>query len=285
MIKEEIEHLIHILAEYMYKIGYEDGISKHIEKVNEATYETGVARGREQAWECARKIRGLYQGELCGVFPYDEKNDRGDYDDFCTDWLYDYSASEAIQKIKEWEEKQQAEKSCKTCRYDYEICTPKYIDLRCWQSKQTDDEVKEQEYEEKQNEQIKKTCENCKWKDYSMIEQPCADCNLGAEVWEPDQIYNEIKVGDVVEVDGFTGLSRLLIVITVTKGAQIIRVMNAYGDNECVDASSVKKTGRSFPEIAKAMEQIQKEVEQLEKEYMNCMNCGHMHPHYDTFKK
>ena len=219
----------------MTKEKIEQRIHENVEKI----YNIGL----NDAWECARKIYGMDRDTRMSAFVFNEYETVFD----------NYSAASAIEAIKEWEEKQ-PKKNCMNCGH----MKPHYDTFRCNVMGKC---LRREKWIPKR---ILNACDSCKYRDYTTKELPCVNC-IGAEAWESDQIYDEIKVGDVVEVDGFTGLSRLLIVITVAKGAQTIRVMNAYGDNECVDASSVKKTGRSFPEIAKAIEQIQKEVEQAER--------------------
>ncbi len=66
-------------------------------------------KGLNDAWECVRKILHLNQGELSVVFPKD--GERGDYDDWTTDWIDDYSASEVISKVEEYEANRQKEAS------------------------------------------------------------------------------------------------------------------------------------------------------------------------------
>ena len=57
----------------------------------------GYEEGLKAAWKCARKITFCKQGELCNIFPED------DYDNFDLGWLKDYSASEAMAKVREYE--------------------------------------------------------------------------------------------------------------------------------------------------------------------------------------
>lgn len=72
-----------------YKRGYADGQKCHEETV-EDIYRKGFENGLEQAWECARKIYKMTAKEVIAIFGG------------CSLWV-DYSASEAIAKIKEYE--------------------------------------------------------------------------------------------------------------------------------------------------------------------------------------
>lgn len=101
MTTKEIEIQIHQFAEMMYKTGYEDG-QKDWHDVDEER-EKAYNKGLNDAWECARKIFQTSRG-----YSHDEINE-----------IYgtrlralDLTPSEAIAKIKEYEEEQQNIKSC-----------------------------------------------------------------------------------------------------------------------------------------------------------------------------
>ena len=94
--------------------GYEEGKSeaKLIETIDNMNrqYRSGYSKGLEEAWECARKL--LFDSSL----PRDILTELG-ADTFCG-IIQNCSASEAIEKIKEYEEqKKQSEKSCDDCRF------------------------------------------------------------------------------------------------------------------------------------------------------------------------
>lgn len=78
-----------------YELCREDGIKEKPSLIYEQ-YEKGM----NAAWECAKKIAFCNQGELCEIFPED------DFDDNDLGWLDKYTASEAIDRIKEHEKKQ-----------------------------------------------------------------------------------------------------------------------------------------------------------------------------------
>lgn len=107
MTKEEMEQQIHDFAEMMYKVGYEDGLAEGIKD----TYNKGL----NDAWECARKI---VLSSTRGGMPLSVIVDEI-FDDCCNNELNvlaNYSASEAIAKIKEYEE--QDKHKCKECKWD-----------------------------------------------------------------------------------------------------------------------------------------------------------------------
>ncbi|MBO4394734.1 MAG: hypothetical protein J5819_00110 [Eubacterium sp.] len=127
MTKEDIEKQIHNLAEYMYKTGYEDGTKYELEhtkniirnhekckEVLDAEYE----RGLNDAWRAARWIMDLTSDDI----------KRHDVIGDCAPKyaLTKYSADEAIELIKEYEEKQ-AEKKCMNCGN----MNPHYDTFRC----------------------------------------------------------------------------------------------------------------------------------------------------------
>jgi flagellar biosynthesis/type III secretory pathway protein FliH len=81
----------------VYNQGYADGQKCH-EETTEDIYRKGFENGLEQAWECARKIYNMTAKEVIAIFGG------------CSLWV-DYSASEAIAKIKEYEQNQTDEMS------------------------------------------------------------------------------------------------------------------------------------------------------------------------------
>lgn len=111
---------------HVYNQGYEDG-KESVQIDDSTTYE----RGLNDAWEYARKIYSLSAGEIINIFGG------------CSTWV-NYSVSEAIAKIKEYEEKQK--RNCDTCKYgghtlqDLKKCI--YCDGRNgWTPKMTLDEA------------------------------------------------------------------------------------------------------------------------------------------------
>ena len=98
-----------------YDKGYKQG-QKDMEQDTMAVLENGKMIGREEAWECARKIiedvvephfESAYMVDIFGC-------------ESAITAMKNNSASEAIAKIKEYEEKQKQDgKSCKTCDHSY----------------------------------------------------------------------------------------------------------------------------------------------------------------------
>ena len=89
------------LYEQGYKQGYSDGLEQR--KIADLDYKDGLEYGKTQAWECAKKIAcykldgGLAEDELLAIFG----------EQFCSQIFVKYTASEAIAKIKEYEEQEQ----------------------------------------------------------------------------------------------------------------------------------------------------------------------------------
>ena len=90
-----------------YDRGYKQG-QKDMEQNTMAVLENGKMIGREEAWECARKI--MLSDEDGGIAHIDiQKIFGGSY----YQAMMNYSASEAIAKIKEYEEKQKTDSEVK----------------------------------------------------------------------------------------------------------------------------------------------------------------------------
>lgn len=89
--------------------------------------EESYQKGLNDAWECARKINKLSWLTLEQMgFEIKDRSKNPSWD-----VIKEYSASEAIAKIKEYEGKQkQTEKSCRTCGYT-KTSMPNYNDDRC----------------------------------------------------------------------------------------------------------------------------------------------------------
>lgn len=100
MTKEEIKNQIHSFAELMYKTGYEDG--KNAKKaILASVLEENYKKGLNDAWKCAKKVMfaeregGLSINEYTEIFG----------NTTAIDVMKNYTASEAIAKIKEYEDK------------------------------------------------------------------------------------------------------------------------------------------------------------------------------------
>lgn len=118
MTKEEIENQIHDFALRINSMGFLDGYSKglddrkkEIEKARKEGYDEGVTdtifntdtyiQGLNDAWECARKIVNSYNCNWSDSIPkYADI-----FGEYLTVHTFDISASEAIAKIKEYEDK------------------------------------------------------------------------------------------------------------------------------------------------------------------------------------
>lgn len=98
--KAEIEKQIHKLAEHMYETGYEDG-----RKENAKIADAGYSHGLNDAWDCAKKIlqtSGDIKAHMKTIFEvYAWDNPLSIFEK--------YSASEAIEKIKEYEKNKRTE--------------------------------------------------------------------------------------------------------------------------------------------------------------------------------
>lgn len=90
---ESVECRMQDAYEQGYETGHKDGEARGIDKMNNLSKEA-YAKGLEDAWECARQINGMYYQKLNEVFT-DSTHDN---------IFIDYSASEAMQKIKEYEQ-------------------------------------------------------------------------------------------------------------------------------------------------------------------------------------
>lgn len=115
MMKEELEKQVHEFAKLIYEQGFEDGKSEAMKSVD-----NGYKHGAHDAWECARKI-------LDAVVPYDYWDiGSGHHISYA---IKRYSASEAMQKIKEYEQQKQNEKLCDRCKNSKlcELNYPKYV--------------------------------------------------------------------------------------------------------------------------------------------------------------
>ena len=103
-LKKSITDEIEMIEKKAYSRGFEDG-----KEAKEELAQKAYQKGLDDAWECARKLMlssyvdgGIASTEIVKIFgvrPYYT--------------LKDFSASEAIAKIKEYEEKQEAENEIK----------------------------------------------------------------------------------------------------------------------------------------------------------------------------
>ena len=148
-------------ANNIYNRGYK-ACNVNATKFAQKRYEKGL----EDIWNCARKIHNMNYQELNEVFP-ESPHDK---------IFNNYSAREAMQKVKEYEELQkQTEKHCDDCKYRNHImaCSERACFAHDkWESNQKQDEKCEKctkgisaecvvdgcEFEAEQSE---KNCKNC----------------------------------------------------------------------------------------------------------------------------
>ena len=130
-----------------YKQGYKDG-NYDKEFFCNLNFEHGTNKGLDDAWELVRKLRHPSYED---TYSDDEKRDIFGYVS-SDSILTNLSASEAIKKVKEYEEKQkQDEKSCDECSWKYTAdddydewrkhCL-KCINRCCFEPMRTDNEIK-----------------------------------------------------------------------------------------------------------------------------------------------
>lgn len=92
--KKEIE--IREIRRREYQLGYYNAINEEVDKWKES-FDEGYQRGLEEAWECARKIVDMSEKQLSK-----------DYELVSLYHVFnEMSASEAMQKIKDYEERQE----------------------------------------------------------------------------------------------------------------------------------------------------------------------------------
>lgn len=94
------------LIEQAYQRGFKAGENSRIDECAKALDEAVIA-GRNEAWEAAEKVWSCAHSERRKIFGVDT------YSDGAVDIFKDFSASEAIEKIKAYEEKKQEEDEIK----------------------------------------------------------------------------------------------------------------------------------------------------------------------------
>lgn len=124
-----------------------NGIENRVKQAYNAGYKVGANdsdrlsspyhKGLEEAWECAKKIYNMSAEKIIAIFGS------------CSNWV-NFTATEAIAKIKEYEEKQNQEiKNCATCKHvkKIDICLEcEYEDsingYSKWEPKEPDNEIR-----------------------------------------------------------------------------------------------------------------------------------------------
>lgn len=102
------------LIDQAYKRGFKDGYDKHAtdaKDVRECAEHEAYHCGLDDAWECARKIVNAYTHA-------NAENPNGlhkVFGDYLTAYTFDMSPSEAIEKIKAWEQKKAEEEEKELC--------------------------------------------------------------------------------------------------------------------------------------------------------------------------
>lgn len=130
---DDIKEVAEQNIKFAYDKGYEDGLKDRIG----LGWMDGYTKGLEEAWECAKKIYHMSAEKIIAIFGS------------CSNWV-DFTAEEAIKKIKEYEEKQSwQKKSCATCHF--EDVHPKHNQAPCdvcnvfhnrWIPKEPDNEIR-----------------------------------------------------------------------------------------------------------------------------------------------
>ena len=117
-IDELLEDVENTLDE-LYSIAYEKGCS---DMLNPDLVALWYNQGLIDAWECAKKMVNMSIDDRCTIF-----NDDLIY---LKDTFEKYSASEAIQKIKEYKETKEKQSNSKHCSILKDICA--YPNNECW---------------------------------------------------------------------------------------------------------------------------------------------------------
>lgn len=111
MNKRKIEQQIYKLVVEVYQDGYKNAITNQHE-YGEQMYQKGL----NDAWECARKIADQFEHDT-------DIENRVVIDDDILTTLESLTASEAIQKVKEYEEKKSPiKKTCENCAHPPYSC-------------------------------------------------------------------------------------------------------------------------------------------------------------------
>ena len=261
---------------HVYNQGFEEGKEYYIQK-----YGNAYNKGLEDAWECARNIIGW--GE-----PIDVVGCAG-----LRNFICGYSASEAIARLKKYEEQQKKiEKSCDTCGHgiddDYcEILTNKKVceDHSEWIPENTAKSCKTCGYSYGQHKEYCNIfgCFDCeKW----TKAQICCTCRYDGDNYEKfnmdpyekklhcawcdnyneyKSIYNddiddnddEIRVGDQLEeIIESSAESRKCMVLKIDDCVTVV-----YDDGEVgyINPKCYRKTGKHFPELIEFLEKMKGE--------------------------
>lgn len=257
------EHTARENAREAYKKGYEEGkadgeeqernhVLKTVGEVCDnriASTEEAYEQGLNDAWECARKIgNNSWTGLIHEIgFKNLDSSINASWD--C---VMKYSASEAVEKIKEWEEKQKkTERSCSTCADSDKECNDHnlHCDYSCWTPKQDDTEIK--------NNGIYECSCGYGWDKTDVANVRFHFCpNCGKAVEEKKQDDTEIRVDDEV-ISQITGTKGVVLNIN----DDIARVMFPNITVRFIHIDNLKKTGRHY-DIGSILEQMQEGMQE-----------------------
>lgn len=102
---KEVANCIRNAYDRGYKQGFKDG-NYNKEFFCNLNFEHGTNKGLDDAWECVKKL--AYE-KTEGGFDFKELKEIFDGRILTTEILQNYSASEAVKRVKAWEEKQKAD--------------------------------------------------------------------------------------------------------------------------------------------------------------------------------
>lgn len=236
-------------AEAEYNKGYADGQADTPFTDTQRAEELAYERGLNDAWECARKIGNNSWTGLTHEIGFKNLDSSINASWDC---VMKYSASEAVEKIKEWEEKQKkTERSCSTCADSDKECNDHnlHCDYSCWTPKQDDTEIK--------NNGIYECSCGYGWDKTDIANVRFHFCpNCGKAVEEKKQDDTEIRVDDEV-ISQITGTKGVVLNIN----DDIARVMFPNITVRFIHIDNLKKTGRHY-DIGSILEQMQEGMQE-----------------------
>jgi hypothetical protein len=271
MTHEEYDALEEIVGG-SYNRGYADGLKTG----HEGGYRSSYEKGLEDAWECAKKVVLQYVEGGFKIDVFKKIFGESTYQSV----LKKYTASETMQKIKEYEERQKDdEKSCGTCKHVMRIDCGAYPCNECprdtlpkWTPKQDEKcekctkEISAEcvvdgcEFEAKQNEKLCDRCKKSKLCELSYLKyvNTCSDFCPKTDATDIDD--GIIKVGDEVyllDKNYKTIVTRIYeeFPSSVLKAVQFTQ--RGQFTVNCIE--DLHKTGRHFPQIAEVLEQLRGE--------------------------
>jgi hypothetical protein len=268
------------LANEVFDTGYTVGAIEQMHK-DDVTLDLKVKeayqQGLKEAWEATRKMYQFNPNtneQLCEEL----------YDMRFNEFICTVSASEAVEKIKEFEKKGTCNKCVRsnTCVHKHEdiICfgcvngseyeeEPKQTEKRCEDCKNLFIDgystvclirkaaccVNKDKWEPKQPEQTeeqpKQSCEDCVNKNTCSLKCPEHVKANGCRSWVPEQTNDKINLGDeVIHETGSKG-----IVVGIGNG-KLYLLMRDYDMPQKVSKEGYTKTGRHFSQIQELRNQL-----------------------------